>query len=84
MMYQYWALRLLGTTQLRAIVAQIGKQDKLSEVLQVHMLGLRDAFRVSVGFAAAAVLAAIFVEWKSIKSEQGKRNRELGVGMVPA
>jgi hypothetical protein len=46
------------------------------------MVGLKDAFRVSVGLASAAVLAALFVEWKSIKSEQSKRNRELNGGMA--
>ncbi|KIM37698.1 hypothetical protein M413DRAFT_448229 [Hebeloma cylindrosporum] len=71
-----------GATQLRAVLTTIGKQDELAAVLRVYMVGLRDAFRVSVGLASAAVLAAVFVEWKSIKSEQVKRNRELTGGMV--
>ena len=77
-------LLLLGTgaTQLRDVLTKIGKQDELPQVLQVYMVGLKDAFRVSVGLASAAVLTTVFVEWKSIKSEQGKRNRELGGGMA--
>jgi hypothetical protein len=46
------------------------------------MAGIKDAFRVTVGLACAAVLATLFVEWKSIKSEQSKRNRELTGGMA--
>jgi hypothetical protein len=72
----------IGATQLRAVLTKIGKQDELPEVLRVYMVGLRDAFRVSVGLASAAVLATIFVEWKSIKSEQSKRDRELSGSMV--
>jgi len=77
-------LLLLGTgaTQLRDVLTKLGKQDELPQVLKVYMVGLRDAYRVSVGLAAAAVLTTIFVEWKSIKSEQSKRNRELGGGMA--
>ena len=71
-----------GATQLRTVLTKIGKQDELPEVLRVYMVGLRDAFRVSVGLASAAVLAAIFVEWKSMKSEQSKHSRELSGGMV--
>ena len=71
-----------GATQLRAALTKIGKQDELPEVLKVYMVGLKDAFRVSVGLASAAVLAAIFVEWKSINSEQSKRNRELNGGIA--
>lgn len=71
-----------GATQLKDVLTKIGKQDELHEVLKVYMVGLKDAFRVSVGLASAAVLAALFVEWKSIKSEQSKRNRELNGGMA--
>jgi hypothetical protein len=51
-----------GATQLRAALTKIGKQDELPEVLKVYMVGLKDAFEVSVGLASAAVLAAIFVK----------------------
>lgn len=71
-----------GATQLRAALTKIGKQDELPEVLQAYMVGLKDAFRVAVGLASVAVLAAIFVEWKSIHSEKSKRNRELNGGMA--
>jgi len=71
-----------GATQLRDVLTKIGKQDELPQVLEVYMVGLKDAFRVSVGLASAAVLTTVFVEWKSIKSDKGKRNRELGGGMA--
>jgi len=71
-----------GATQLRDVLKSIGKQDELPKVLDVYMAGLRDAFRVSVGLACAAVVTTLFVEWKSIKTEQGKRKRELGGGMA--
>jgi len=71
-----------GATELRDVLTKIGKLDEMPEVLKVYMVGLKDAFRVSVGLASAAVLTTIFVEWKSIKSEQGKRNRELSGGMA--
>ena len=61
-----------GATQLRDFLKKIEKPDELPLVLEVYMAGLRDAFRVSVGLAAAAVVATIFVEWRSIKSEQSK------------
>jgi hypothetical protein len=71
-----------GATQLRAALANIGKEDELPEVLKAYMVGLKDTFRVSVGLTSAAVLAAVFVEWKSINSEKSKRNRELNGGMA--
>ena len=71
-----------GATQLRDVLTKIGKQDELPLVLKVYMAGLKDAFRVSVGLASAAVLTTVFVEWKSIKSEKSKRNRELGGGVA--
>ena len=67
-----------GATQLRDFLKKIEKQDELPLVLEVYMVGLKDAFRVSVGLAAAAVVTTIFVEWKSIKSEQSKGKGELG------
>jgi hypothetical protein len=71
-----------GATQLRDVLTSIGKQDDLPLVLKAYMAGLKDAFRVSVGLASAAVLTTLFVEWKSIKTEQSKRNRELTGGMA--
>jgi hypothetical protein len=71
-----------GATELRDVLTKIGRQDELPHVLQVYMAGIKDAFRVTVGLACAAVLATLFVEWKSIKSEQSKRNRELTGGMA--
>jgi len=71
-----------GATQLRDALTTLGKQDELPQVLKVYMVGIRDAFRVSVGLASAAVLTTLFVEWKSIKSDKVKRNRELTGGMA--
>lgn len=71
-----------GATELREVLTKIGKQDELPEVLKTYMAGLKDAFRVSVGLASAAVLTSVFVEWKSIKSEQARRNRELSGGVA--
>jgi len=38
------------------------------------MIGLRDAYRVSLALTLAALAASLFVQWKSVKHEREDGN----------
>jgi len=61
-----------GATEIREKLAKIGMQDQLPGALQAYMTGLTATFRVTVACTAAAVVAACFIEWRSIKEEKVK------------
>jgi len=65
-----------GATEIRKVLEKVGMLDALPAVLKAYMVGLIDSFRVTVGCAAAAVVAALFFEWKSVKDDEVKRKKE--------
>ncbi len=57
-----------GATQLRGLVGP----EKLGEALEVYNEALRQVFVMATGLAAATVLGAAALEWRSVK-EKGER-----------
>jgi len=60
-----------GATQLRHIVPP----QFLNDVLIAYNKAITDTFKVGVGCAAATILAAIAMEWKSVKAEKDAREK---------
>ncbi len=56
----------LGATELRALVGP----EKLGELLEVYNKALRQVFHLAAGLAAASMLGAVGLEWKSVKKLQ--------------
>jgi predicted MFS family arabinose efflux permease len=73
-----------GATQVRAVLASLGKSGSLEEVIQSYVVGLRDAFRVTLACAVVAFVISLFFEWKSVKTAKsgGENGGEKGV-VVP-
>lgn len=59
-----------GATALRGVLAQMGKINELPAVVEAYMVGLRDAYRVSLALTCAAFVAALFLEWRSVKEKK--------------
>jgi len=67
----------IGATNLRHLVPP----QQLESVLVVYNLAIRRAFYIAAAVAAAAMLGALAVEWKSIKAGEGQgRKAQGGVG----
>lgn len=60
-----------GATEMRHVLIILGQLDRLDDVIQAYMNGLRDTYRVSLALMVAAFVAACFVEWKSVKKSEG-------------
>ena len=56
-----------GATAIRKVLAEQGKEDLLRQAIEAYVYALKDCYRVSVAVAAASVIAACFLEWKSVK-----------------
>jgi len=65
-----------GATEIRSVLGDIGMLDKLPAVLDAYMVGLVASYRVAVGCASAAVLPALFFEWRSVKGKEAKKNKD--------
>ena len=65
-----------GTTMLRDVLEKLGFIDKLPLVLEAYMVGLKDAFTVSLACACVALLVALCFEWKSVKVKVGVVQRQ--------
>ena len=62
-----------GATLLRDLLEKLGFIDKLPLVLEAYMVGLKDAFKVTLTCACMAFLVALCLEWKSVKVEVAQR-----------
>ncbi|KAF5511172.1 Efflux pump aflT [Colletotrichum siamense] len=58
-----------GADQVRSILTQMGRQDAIDAVLESYMVGLRHTYYVTVACAAAAFVACLGLQWKSVKKE---------------
>jgi hypothetical protein len=65
-----------GATQIRTLLEKMGKSDQLDEVLMGYMVGLVDSYRVPIACTVAAVIAACFLEWRSVKEKVTDRGSE--------
>jgi len=59
-----------GATGIRRILAQVGQTAQLQAVIESYVDGLQGLYRASLGLAVTAVLAALALEWKSVKRNQ--------------
>ena len=62
-----------GVTLLRDLLEKLGFIDKLPLVLEAYMVGLKDAFKVTLSCACMAFLVALCLERKSVKVEVVQR-----------
>ncbi|KAH0543535.1 hypothetical protein GP486_008571, partial [Trichoglossum hirsutum] len=62
-----------GATQIRNVLQRVGLTDKLMGAIEAYMVGLVDAYRVTVACTAVAFVAACLFEWKSVKDGEAKR-----------
>ncbi|KAI8260256.1 Efflux pump aflT [Colletotrichum sp. SAR11_239] len=58
-----------GADQVRSILTHMGRQDAIDLVLESYMVGLRHTYYVTVACAAAAFVACLGLQWKSVKKE---------------
>ncbi|TDZ59731.1 Efflux pump aflT [Colletotrichum trifolii] len=58
-----------GVDQVRNILTQMGRPDAIPQVLEAYMVGLRHTYCVTVACAAAAFVACLGLQWKSVKKE---------------
>ncbi|KAI8241921.1 Efflux pump aflT [Colletotrichum sp. SAR 10_99] len=58
-----------GADQVRSILTQMRRQDAIDAVLESYMVGLRHTYYVTVACAAAAFVACLGLQWKSVKKE---------------
>ncbi|KAM4062978.1 major facilitator superfamily protein [Hirsutella rhossiliensis] len=56
-----------GASEIKNVLAQMGRLDALDSVLRAYMTGLRHTFYISVACAGCALLAVLCLEWKSVK-----------------
>lgn len=56
-----------GATGLEKALKAVGQGSAYQAVLDAYTRGLQDTFRVSLGLGLGALLATLFVEWKSVK-----------------
>lgn len=63
-----------GATEMRHVLAQLGRLDQLEGVIKAYMGGLRDTYRVSLALMVVAFVAACFMEWRSVKKAGAKKD----------
>ncbi|KAF3940067.1 hypothetical protein ABW19_dt0210181 [Dactylella cylindrospora] len=76
-----------GATEIDEILRTVGAENRLEDVRQSYMVGLKDTFRLCVALACCAFVAACGLEWKNIKKEKQKKEveaEEKGVALEPA
>ncbi|KAL3423790.1 major facilitator superfamily transporter [Phlyctema vagabunda] len=61
-----------GATQIREILAQVGREDELDMVLRAYVKGLTQTYWVTTGCAIAAFFCACGLSWKSLKKGSEK------------
>jgi hypothetical protein len=59
-----------GATEIRRVLIQMGQGDQLPGIYQAYMVGLKDAYRVSLALTCVAFVAACCLEWRSVKGEK--------------
>jgi len=60
-----------GATAIRGVLANIGQENQLENVLEAYVMGLKDCYRVVVAVSGMAFLCACIFEWKSVKKGPG-------------
>jgi hypothetical protein len=56
-----------GASQIKHVLEAMGRVDAFDSVLKAYMTGLRNTYYISVACAGCALLAALGLEWRSVK-----------------
>lgn len=62
-----------GASQIRQVLADMGREDAVGAVLRAYALGLRNTFCISTAAAACAFLVSWGFRWKRIRGAGEKR-----------
>ena len=73
-----------GATEIRNVLSTVGMLDQLEGALKAYMMGLTDTFRVTLACAAATIITAWFLEWKSVKDPEIKKKMQAAGGPIAA
>ncbi|KIW90682.1 uncharacterized protein Z519_08465 [Cladophialophora bantiana CBS 173.52] len=68
-----------GATAIRSVLAKIGMEDHLRQVIEAYVYALKDCYRVTVAVSGISFIAACFLEWKSVK-----KAKQAGAEAMPA
>ncbi|EXJ76690.1 uncharacterized protein A1O5_01198 [Cladophialophora psammophila CBS 110553] len=68
-----------GATAIRGVLAKIGMEDHLRQVIEAYVYALKDCYRVTVAVSGISFIAACFLEWKSVK-----KAKQAGAEAMPA
>lgn len=58
-----------GATQIRSVLTENHLESEIRPAIQAYVSGLRDSYRLVLGLSAAAFVASLFLEWKSVKKD---------------
>ncbi|KAJ6257470.1 MFS-type efflux pump [Drechslerella dactyloides] len=76
-----------GATEISSVLQRFDMSDRLGDVRQSYMVGLKDTFRLCLALAICAFFCACGLEFKNIKKEKQKKEAEAaekGVHLEPA
>ncbi|KAI9861360.1 MAG: hypothetical protein M1813_005257 [Trichoglossum hirsutum] len=62
-----------GATQIRNVLERVRMLDQLPGAIEAYMVGLVDAYRVTIACTVVGFAAACLFEWKSVKDGEAKR-----------
>ncbi|PNP42125.1 hypothetical protein TGAM01_v202469 [Trichoderma gamsii] len=71
-----------GASEIKSVLAGIGRLDALETVLEAYNLGLRHTYYISVACAALAFVCSLFFEWRSVKKGANGKKPEMSIGMA--
>lgn len=73
-----------GASQVRRVLAEMGREDEVGPILTAYMLGLRNTYYISAAAAACTFLVSWGFRWKKIREggEKKKRQGPLGTDAV--
>lgn len=71
-----------GASEIKSVLAGIGRLDALETVLEAYNTGLRHTYYISVACAALAFVCSLFFEWRSVKKGANGRKPEISIGMA--
>ncbi|PHH90310.1 hypothetical protein CDD83_3984 [Cordyceps sp. RAO-2017] len=65
-----------GASEIKQVLARMGRLDALDSVLRAYMTGLRHTYYISVACAACAFFAVLGLEWRSVKKGPDGQKKE--------
>lgn len=71
-----------GASEIKDVLASLGRLDALDAVLAAYMTGLRNTYYISVACAACAFLCTLGMEFKSVKHGPDGKKKEAAVPVM--